>query len=103
MRPDLPVITPDSFNLSNIKNMYRRTDIGQIEILGALPGVGTFQGLLGRATNVTIGGVVCPVIDLDSLLKAKRIAGRDKDRPAIEELEFLRDLKRRKQGGDAAS
>jgi hypothetical protein len=57
---------------------------------------------LPRATDVPFGGIVCPVIDLESLLKAKRIAGREKDRSAIEELEFLQQLKRRKESGDTA-
>ena len=75
MRPDFPIITPDSPHLVNIKNMYLRTDIGQLDVLGELPGVGTFDKLLPRATDVPFGGIVCPVIDLESLLKAKRIAG----------------------------
>jgi hypothetical protein len=60
---DFPIITPDSPYLVNIKNMYLRTDLGQLDVLGELPGVGTFEELLPRATDVPFGSVVCPVID----------------------------------------
>ena len=34
MRRDRPIITPDSSTLTNIKHMYLRTDLGQIDIFG---------------------------------------------------------------------
>jgi hypothetical protein len=40
MRPDLPVVTPDNPQLRGLKNMYIRCDLGQLDVLGDLTGVG---------------------------------------------------------------
>lgn len=101
VRPDLPVITPDSANLYGLKNMYLRTDLGQLDVLGELPGIGTYEEVLARTVEGDYGGGVrCRVLDLDSLIAAKRTAGREKDKPAIRELEVIRDTLRRQNEQD---
>jgi hypothetical protein len=91
MRPDLPVIQPDNHNLKEIKNLYLQTDLGQIDIMGELPGVSTFPELWNRTTKMDLDGIPVHVLDLDTLIAAKRGAGRDKDRPAVRELEAIRE------------
>ena len=91
MRPDLPVVTPDNPQLRGLKNMYLRCDLGQLDVLGELSGVGTFVELAPRALRAEVEGIACPVLDLDSLIAAKTFAGREKDKPALHELRRIRD------------
>lgn len=98
MRPDLPEITPDSPYLQDIKNMYLRTDYGQLDVLGELPDVCTYQELLPRTVEMTFYGMRCRVIDLDTLITAKRTAHRPKDIRALMELEAIQKKLRQQPG-----
>jgi hypothetical protein len=66
------------------------TDWGVIDILGEVPGVGTYADVAGRTVLAHIHGVQCRVLDLDALLASKRSAGRDKDLSDIRELEIIK-------------
>jgi len=98
MRPDLPVVTPDNHNLRGIKNLYLTTDVGAIDILGVVEGIGDFAAVRARAITLDLGEGLgtCLVIDLDGLILAKQTANRAKDHEALPELEVIR---RRRQGG----
>jgi hypothetical protein len=101
-RPDLPIVTPENRNLLGINNLYLLTDIGQLDVLGLVQGVGDYAEVLKRSIEADFGEEIgrCKVIDLDGLIEAKRTAGRPKDKPAVAELEVIR---RRKHGGPPPS
>ena len=92
MRPDLPIVTADNPQLRGIKNLYLITDLGQLDVLGIVEGVGDYDAVLARAVDGDLGAEIgpCKVIDLDGLLAAKRTAGRPKDLPTIASLVVLR-------------
>jgi len=75
-----------------------------LDVLGDIPGVCTYAEAAARSKSVTLGGISCRVIDLDTLIEAKRFAGRKKDVPAVEELELIRTIlrRRRDEGGAGA-
>ena len=77
--------------LRGLYNMYLRCDLGQLDVLGDLPGVGTYEQLAPRAVRARVRGIACPVLDLDSLIAAKTYAGRKKDKPALDELRRIRE------------
>ena len=81
----------------NAKNVYLRTTIGVVDILGELPGVGTFEEINAKAVPITLFGVSLRVIDLDQLITAKTLAGRDKDREGVAILKAIK--KRRDDQG----
>ena len=89
-RPDLPVIPNDPQRLRGFKNLYLRTDLGKIDILGELPGVGTYEQIKHRFVEVEIEGVPLRVLDLETLIESKRFAGRERDHHAISHLEQVR-------------
>ena len=99
MRPDLPEITPDTPNLRGLNNFYLRTDLGQIDILGELPEVCSYEELLSRSVEMSFHGVPCRVIDIDTLIAAKRVANRDRDHIAIKQLEVIKAERAKKQDG----
>jgi len=98
MRPDLPVVTADNHNLKGIKNLYLITDIGQLDILGLVEGVGDYDVIVQHAVDADLGEGIgtCKVIDMDRLIIAKRTAGRPKDMPMVYQLEAIR---KRRHGG----
>ena len=70
-------------------NFTLTTTLGDIDLLGEIPGGGTFDDLLPHAITVTIFGRATRLLGLDWLILVKRAAGRPKDLEVIAELEAL--------------
>lgn len=90
MRPDLGPIRPENHHLPLLKNLYLRTDAGQLDVLGELPDVCTYDELVARSVTMSVEGIACRVVDIDTLIAAKRAAGRDKDLLTIKYLEAIK-------------
>ena len=75
---------------SGYKNIYLDTNWGPLDILGDLPGVGTFEQIRDETVEMDVGGFTCRVLNLNTLIKAKTAAGRDKDKFALQHLEEIR-------------
>ena len=90
MRPDkMPL--PDSVDrLRGIKNIYVVTDIGPIDLLNEVPGIGTYHALFHKTVELDVGGFTCRVLDLDTLIASKKIAARPKDHAAVMQLEAIK-------------
>ena len=73
-------------------NFRLTTSAGSLDLLGDMAGGFDCDRLRGDAVQVQLFGKPCRVIDLKSLIKAKRAAGRPKDLEVIAELEIIRDL-----------
>lgn len=85
---------PFRFDLATLKaglNFTLTTTLGWLDLLGEVTGGGAYEDLLPHSISVNIFGVPCRVLDLDTLIRVKRAAGRPKDFEAIAELESLRD------------
>lgn len=72
-------------------NFTLTTDAGAIDLLGEIAGAGGFGALRAHTVDVTLFGTVHQCIDIDTLIAAKRAAGRPKDLEVIAELEAIRD------------
>ena len=70
-------------------NFTLTTAIGDVDLLGEIPGGGDYQALLPHTVEVEIFGHRCRCLDLPALIRAKRAAGRPKDLEALAELEAL--------------
>jgi len=68
------------------------TEEGDIDLLDRIEGVGDFQACLAASKPVELGEGSVRVINLDALIRAKKAAGRAKDRERIVELEALQAL-----------
>ncbi len=89
-RPDKMPVWEDPTRLFGIKNLNLDTNLGVIDLLGEVTGVGTYDEMVGRTVEVTVGGTPMRVLDLDALIAAKRAAGRVKDKQHLPHLEALR-------------
>jgi hypothetical protein len=72
-------------------NFTLTTDLGDLDLLGEIAGGGTYADLLPHARRIEIFGTSVLCLDLDTLIKVKRAAGRPKDLEVIAELEALRE------------
>lgn len=92
--PNLPFL----FNTKTIAsggNFTLTTTAGDIDLLASIAG-GDYESLIDHTDTMEVFGVECRVLELDTLIRVKRAAGRPKDLEAIAELELIaeRDRKR---------
>ena len=89
---ELP-LPADARHLSTFRNINLATDIGKLDVLGEITGVGGFEQVAANTVTIDVNGWPTRVIDLDTLIAAKRAVARNKDKLAIMHLEAV---KRRK-------
>lgn len=83
----------DPARLVGFKNIYLNTDWGILDILGDLPGVGPFEQIIQTAVPIDFDQFTCLMLELDTLIAAKRAAGRPKDLVHLRHLEAIKKLK----------
>ena len=86
--PGLP-FRLDEQTIARGLNFTLRTSAGDLDLLGEATGGGTFEALLPHTELRQVLGVTCRFVDLETLIRLKRAAGRPKDIERIAELEAL--------------
>ena len=81
----------DSATISRGLNFTLRTDLGDIDLFGEIPGGGAYKDLEQNTIEVTIFGLRCRSLDLPTLIKVKKAAGRPRDLDAVAELERIQE------------
>jgi hypothetical protein len=71
------------------------TDLGDIDFLAELPGIGSYDAVQRASVTMNINGIDCQVLSIAALIKAKKAAGRPRDLYAIPELEALEELRKK--------
>jgi hypothetical protein len=79
----------DSETLRRGLNFTFATDIGSLDLLGEVRGVGLFEDAAEESLIYELFGYSFRVISLQKLIDAKRAAGRPKDLIMLSELEAL--------------
>jgi predicted nucleotidyltransferase len=75
----------------DVRNLYLQTDLGPVDFLGNIAGIGDFVRVRANAIEVELFGRRCHVMSLDDLILAKQAIGREKDLRAILELRAIRE------------
>ncbi|MGH9722278.1 MAG: nucleotidyltransferase [Bryobacteraceae bacterium] len=88
--PGLPFLW-DCETLRRGFNFTLTTGFGDIDILGDIAGVGSFDEVKAASQTIEAFVLRLAVLSLEALIRAKRAAGRDKDLRAIPELEALKE------------
>jgi hypothetical protein len=89
---DLPSGLPfvwDATALHNGTIFTLTTDLGAIDLLAEVTGIGDFEQVKQRSVLVPAFDRNIWTLDLPALIQSKRAAGRDKDRALLPELEGL--------------
>ena len=90
---DVPFIL-DEETLRRGLNFTFDTDVGKLDLLGEVRGVGIYADCLDSADEAEIFGDRHHVLSLEKLIDAKRAAGRSKDLLALPELEAILEHRR---------
>jgi len=96
VEPGLPFVM-DERMLHSTPVMTLVTAQGNIDVMDRVAGVGGFEAVRAESEEVESGDVRFRVLSLPALIRAKRAAGRPKDREQLPELEALLELRRRKR------
>ena len=87
-RPDMPLqLTPAQ--CAGLKNLYLKTDLGVVDCLGEVLGVGNFDAVLKNSIEVELPVGKCRIIDIETLIRAKEAMNRDHDRITVKHLKEI--------------
>lgn len=87
---DLPFVF-DWSTLQQGTNFTFSTNLGDVDLLGEVKGVGSYEDLAEQSIRVDLDGYSTQVLSIPSLIVAKEAAGRDKDQPGLIVLRALRE------------
>lgn len=87
--PDQLPFVLDVSALRSGMNFTLATEVGDVDILGEVTGMGNYEQVLKYSEEMEIFGSPCRVITLEVLIVAKRAVGRPKDLRILPELEAL--------------
>jgi hypothetical protein len=88
-RPDLP-LQLTSEQCASLKNLYLKTDLGIVDCLGEILGVGNFDEVLKNSVEVELPIGKCRILDIDALIRAKEAMGRDHDKITVKHLREIK-------------
>jgi hypothetical protein len=86
--PGLP-FKLDAQTIKQGLNFTLDTDFGPLDLLGEAVGGGTYEKLEAHTVTLDLYGGPCLCVDLPTLIRLKRAAGRPKDFLALGELEAI--------------
>jgi hypothetical protein len=77
-----------------LKNVYLQTDLGKLDCLGEVSGVGDYEQVLQHSITHQTSYGEFQILTLDALIDSKEAAGREKDLYAVR---LLRGIKEKKE------
>jgi len=77
-----------------LKNLYLTTDLGTLDCLSEVAGIGNYEQVLRRSVPKSMSYGEFRILELDALIEAKLAVGREKDLDAVK---LLRAIKERKE------
>lgn len=95
-----PENLPFRFDAATIKrglNFTLMTDLGALDFLGEVAGLGGYDEVKKNAEVMTIFDLEFQILSLEGLIRAKKAAGRPRDLEVLPELEGLLDLRKKSQ------
>lgn len=75
--------------LSDIKNLYLQTDLGIVDIIGNVIGIGEYEEVAKNAVTIELFGKKCKVISIKDLISSKEKMDREKDKTTIKEMKAV--------------
>jgi hypothetical protein len=82
---------------TQFKNLYLDTNIGQVDCLGYIKGLGNYEDIERRSEIRDLGGVRIRVLTIDSLIKARRAMNRPRDREAVLQLKAIKKMRKKRR------
>lgn len=76
------------------KNLYLDTNIGQLDCLSFIDGIGDYQKVKLSSKVVEVENIQIRVLSVDALIESKKAMNRPRDKEAILQLEAIKKLKK---------
>ena len=83
-------------NCNQFKNLYLDTDIGQLDCLSFIEGIGDYQKVRESSRAIRLEKIQLYVLSIDSLIDAKKAMKRPRDKAVVIELEGIKKLRDKK-------
>ncbi|MEN6383901.1 MAG: DUF6036 family nucleotidyltransferase [Phycisphaerales bacterium] len=97
MNPGRPVLDLNPVNVKNFKNLYLDTDIGQLDCINEVQGIGDFEEVFKNAVTINIDERNYQVLSIDALIKSKQSLNRPQDKLDILQLEAIKQARQKKE------
>lgn len=95
MTPGRKPLDLDEKNCRDLNNLYLDTDLGQLDCLSAVQGIGDFQTVKNHSEPMKIPDSQLQVLTVEALIESKKSLHRDHDREAIRQLEAILKTKKK--------
>jgi len=79
-------------NAGRLRNLYLDTDLGHLDCLSEIQGLGGYDTVANASQRIEIDGVSVRVLTIDALIAAKEAMNRPRDREAIRQLRAIKEL-----------
>ena len=76
---------------TGVRNIYLETDLGVLDVISEVTGVGDFARLTSKAIEIQLYSSNFKVISIEDLIVAKEAMGRDKDKIVVKELKAIQE------------
>ena len=90
MSPAKPPFTEEQAGTQCFKNLYLQTDIGQIDFLGEIKGIGGYEAVRAGSEILSLPDFSFNILSITKLIKAKEAMGRPRDLEAVAILKRIR-------------
>lgn len=96
MTPNKTPLKLTEENCKNLKNLYLDTDLGQLDCVSCVQGVGDFEKVKSQSGLIASDDVSCRVLNIDALIQSKKSMGRPRDTETVIQLESIKELQNKK-------
>lgn len=79
-------------NCKDFKNLYLDTELGQLDCISSVKGIGNFEKVLQASQTLEVENCKFNVLRIDALIDTKKAMDRPRDREAIVQLETMQKI-----------
>jgi predicted nucleotidyltransferase len=93
MTPTRKPLELTSENAHEFENLYLDTDLGRLDCLSEIRGIGPYEHVKEASQLVEVEGMELRILTIDALIKTKEAMHRPRDRETLRQLKAIRELK----------
>ncbi len=95
MTPGCQPLELTAENAGQFKNLYLDTDLGHLDCLSEIQGLGDYDKVAKASQTTEIDGLPLRVLTIDALIVAKEAMNRPRDREIVRQLRAIKELEGR--------
>jgi hypothetical protein len=91
MTPNRKPLEPTPNAVEGLKNLYLDTDLGTLDCISFVEGIGDFQQVVKVSRKIETDGPTLNVLAIEALIQAKEAMRRPRDQQAVIQLKAIRE------------